>query len=116
MGQVVRGLEPVFELFNTLIYKNSIMTNYKFYVMGQICVAEAYRGQGVFDKMYQKHKDVFSNTYELCVTEVSVRNMRSMKAHERVGFKKIHTYTDPQETWNIMVWDWASAQADNKIY
>ena len=73
--------------------------------MGQICVAENYRGKGVFDSLYQKHKELNGSSYDLCVTSVSTRNKRSMRAHERVGFEIVHTFRDQTDEWNILVWN-----------
>ncbi len=74
--------------------------------MGQICISEAFRGQGIFEKLYLKHKEIYSGKFDICLTEVSVRNKRSMKAHERVGFQTIHTFKDKTDDWNILLWDW----------
>ena len=73
--------------------------------MGQICVAENYRGKGVFDSLYQKHKELNGSRYDLCVTSVSTRNNRSMRAHERIGFEIVHTFRDQTDEWNILVWN-----------
>lgn len=75
--------------------------------MGQICVAEGYRGQGIVDKLYASHRELYSKKFDFCLTEVSTSNARSMKAHERIGFKTIHTFTDATDEWNILLWNWA---------
>jgi ribosomal protein S18 acetylase RimI-like enzyme len=103
---IVPVLIPMFELLETLFYKGVPLPESRYYVMGQICVDEAYRGVGIFDGLYQKHREVFSPEYDYCVTEVSTRNLRSMKAHQRVGFKTIHTFRDETDEWNIVLWDW----------
>jgi L-amino acid N-acyltransferase YncA len=74
--------------------------------MGQICVDKAYRGKGVFELLYQKHREIFEKSYDFIVTEISTRNTRSLRAHEKVGFKTIHTYRDSMDEWNVVVWDW----------
>ncbi len=33
---------------------------YKFYVMGQVCIDKSYRGTGVFAALYEKHRELFS--------------------------------------------------------
>lgn len=99
-------LRPMFDMFKELSYAQKPLDSYSYYVMGQICIAESHRGQGIFERLYQKHKEVYSKKFELCLTEVSVRNLRSMKAHEKVGFKTIHTFKDETDTWNILSWDW----------
>jgi ribosomal protein S18 acetylase RimI-like enzyme len=99
-------LTPMFEMFEKLSFDRKPLSNYAYYVMGQICIAESFRGQGIFERLYQKHKEVYSAKFELCLTEVSVRNARSMKAHEKIGFKTIHSFEDKTDTWNILLWDW----------
>jgi ribosomal protein S18 acetylase RimI-like enzyme len=104
--EMIPVLIPMFEMFGTLSYKNKFVNEYDFYVMGQICISKTCRGQGIFENMYLKHKELYSNRFQICVTEVSVNNIGSMKAHERVGFKTIHTFRDQTDEWNIMLWDW----------
>lgn len=99
-------LVPMFEMFGKLTYQGKKLTDYSYYVMGQICIAETYRGMGIFEKLYQKHKEAYSDKFEICLTEVSSSNTRSMRAHEKVGFKTIHNFDDATDNWNIMVWDW----------
>lgn len=105
-GEMIPVLKPMFAIFETFEYQNKKLIDYDFYVMGQICIDENFRGKGIFEKLYLKHKDCFSTRFELCLTEVSTSNLRSMKAHKKVGFKTIHTYTDSADTWNILLWDW----------
>jgi L-amino acid N-acyltransferase YncA len=102
----VPELIPLFDMLSDLKYNGRPVESYSFYVMGQICIDEKYRGMGLFGQLYQKHKEIYSSQFDLCLTEVAVRNTRSMRAHIRVGFKTIATYRDSQEEWNIMVWDW----------
>ncbi|MBS2027507.1 MAG: GNAT family N-acetyltransferase [Deltaproteobacteria bacterium] len=95
-------LEPMFERFEAL----GLMRE-RFYVMGQICVAESWRGRGVFDLLYQGHRDRFRGHDDSVITEVATRNTRSMRAHERVGFKVIDRYRDATDEWAIIRWDWS---------
>lgn len=105
-SQKIPVLEPMFAIFSGLIYKGKDLSTYRYYIMGQICIASDFRAQGLFQKLYAKHKALFSEQFDCCLTEVSVNNPRSLKAHQNVGFKTIHTYTDAQDTWHIMIWDW----------
>ncbi len=102
----IPALIPLFEMLKEVDYKGKKVVNYNYYVMGQICVDEAYRSMGIFDQLYAKHKEIYSRQFDICVTEIATRNMRSMKAHERVGFKVIHTFRDQLDEWNVVVWDW----------
>ncbi|WP_420146765.1 GNAT family N-acetyltransferase [Spirosoma sp.] len=107
-GSDVPELLPLFNLIDTLTYQEKSIQTYQWYVMGQICVAEGYRGQQLFDRMYQHHREVYGNRYQLLITDISANNMRSLRAHARVGFGSIHEFYDPAigETWVIVAWNW----------
>lgn len=104
--QVYTDLEPMFVNFEKLQWQGKPLYDYRFYVMGQICVSKEHRAKGLFDMLYQHHKTVYSPHYDFIITEISTSNYRSLQAHERVGFETIHTYTDIMDTWNVVVWDW----------
>ena len=40
-----------------------------------------------------------------CVTEIATRNRVSVRAHERMGFEALSTYSDGREEWVIVAWD-----------
>lgn len=104
---IIPELVPMFELLDSLNYKNKSLKSYKYYVMGQICVDKSMRGMGVFQKLYQEHAKEFSEKFDFIVTEVSINNKRSMRAHEKVGFKSIHEYYDPEndDDWAVVLWE-----------
>jgi len=99
-------LELMFCNLETVWYKNKPLSDYKFYCMGQICVDEKFRGLGLVLMLYVKHKEVYSNQYDFILTEISTSNTRSLKAHEKIGFKTIHTYKDSVDEWKVVVWEW----------
>ncbi len=99
-------LKLMVDNLRTINYKDKPLTSFNFYFMGQICIAKEYRGTGVFNLLYQKHKEAYKSQYDLLITEVSTSNIRSQKAHEKVGFKTIYTYRDALDKWNVIVWDW----------
>ncbi len=107
-GSDVPELLPLFSLIDTLNYNGKPFGNYAWYVMGQICVAEGYRGEQIFDRMYQHHRDVYGDRYQLLITDISARNTRSQRAHARVGFVPVHEFHDATigETWIVVVYDW----------
>jgi len=90
----------------TLTYEHKSLSEYKYYVMGQVCVDNAYRGKGVFPMLYEEHKKLFRDEYDFVITEISTINKRSMAAHKKTGFKTIHTYRDALDEWNVVLWDW----------
>jgi len=94
-------LEPMFERLATLG-----MEGQRFYVMGQICVEKRWRGRGVFDLVYFAHRRHLSSAYDFVVTEVAMRNTRSLRAHQRIGFEVIDRYRDATDEWALLRWSW----------
>lgn len=92
-------LIPMFERLDALNVE-------RYYVMGQVCVAKEFRGQGVFDLLYQAHRKHLRAAYDRVVTEVATRNTRSMRAHERVGFTLLERFRDATDEWALLGWDW----------
>lgn len=100
-------LIPLFEMIDKLKIDSQPLSAANYFVMGQICIAKSFRGLGIFDALYAQLKSSLQNDFNYCITEVAVRNRRSIRAHRRVGFVTVHVYTDPRgEEWEIMVWKW----------
>ena len=99
-GSSIPVLVPMFEEFK----EHNITED--FIVMGQVCVDKAYRGKGIFSGLYQQMKTEMSPHFKYIITEIATRNTRSMRAHEKVGFKVIHIFSTPAEEWAIVAWDW----------
>ncbi len=100
-------LEPMFALIDALPPGSlCAVPNPRWYVMGQVAVAEAYRGRGVFDALYEEHRTRYRETFDVVVTEVATRNTRSLRAHERVGFRTVKQYRDATDEWALIAWDW----------
>lgn len=104
--RLVSGLEPMFRLLDTLYYKEKLIADLSYYVMGQVCVDKNYRGQGVFQLLYDFHRKSYAATYDALITEIATRNHRSLRAHEKVGFEIIHTHRDELDEWAVVLWDW----------
>ncbi|MGI9543556.1 MAG: GNAT family N-acetyltransferase [Cyclobacteriaceae bacterium] len=102
-------LVPMFNEIAAAIYKGKLLATYRYFVMGQICIDKPYRGKGVFRGLYKTMRKRFESDYDLVVTEISLRNPRSIRAHEKVGFETVHRYTSEvdNEDWVIVVWDWS---------
>lgn len=107
----VPALDSMFSTINTLTYKDKPMQGYTFYMMGQACVASGFRGQKVLSRMLHKHRELYSDRYELIITSISSKNPRSIRAHTSVGFTTIHSFYDAMsdEIWYFLVWDWRTA-------
>jgi hypothetical protein len=99
------ALMPMFDQFSRSTYKGRPLADYRFVVGGQVCVDRCFRGQGLLQKLYCEIRRALAPGYDLCVTEIAIRNQVSIRAHEKLGFQAIATYTDSNEEWVIVVWD-----------
>lgn len=100
-------LMPMFDMFERVEYQNKKIADWRYIVVGQVCVAAGYRGQGILDACYATYRNNFKDRYDFAITEIATRNQRSLNAHKRVGFETIHEYVAPDgEGWNIVVWKW----------
>lgn len=105
---LVPVLQTMFANLRTLSFRGRALRDMRWYVMGQVCVAEMHRGRGVFDALYAGHAAHYGDAYDLVVTEAATRNTRSIRAHARVGFETIDTYRDEVDEWAVIAWDFAS--------
>jgi GNAT superfamily N-acetyltransferase len=99
------SLVPMFAEFERCEYRGSPLPAYNFMVGGQVCVDRDFRGQGLLRRLYHETRDRLPAGYQLCVTEVSARNSRALKAHQEMGFEVVSTYHDGKELWKVVVWD-----------
>jgi len=97
-------LMSMFDRLDDMQWNGKSLQDTAYFVMGQVCVAKEYRGQGVFDGLYHGLKNFNANRFELVVTEISRRNTRSLRAHERFGFDIMQEFTDEEngEEWVIV--------------
>lgn len=94
-------LIPMFERIDKLLAKDKT-----YVVMGQICVDKNYRKQGIFRGLYHFYREELQHQFDYLITEVASINIRSMQAHDTIGFKIIDTYIEDGIEWNIILWDW----------
>jgi predicted GNAT superfamily acetyltransferase len=100
-------LVPMFHAFDNILYRQKKISEYRYLVVGQVCIDEAWRGQGILDSCYAAYKEHFKSKYDFAITEISLKNARSINAHRRIGFSTVHIYTDPEgHEWDVVVWDW----------
>lgn len=94
-------LIPMFDKIDALV-----PTDKSYVVMGQICIAKSHRKQGIFRQLYHFYRAELQSEFDYLITEVDSINLRSMQAHEAIGFKIIESYTEAGVTWSIILWDW----------
>lgn len=96
-------LVPFFKRVRSLSWNNNPVTDYRYVLMGQVCVAKPYRGKGVFKGLYRKMQERMAPHFDLILTEISERNTRSMRAHEKVGFREMTRFAAPDnERWVVV--------------
>lgn len=97
-------LFPMFEQIDQLSYKGNPLVETGYFIMGQVCIDKNYRGQGIFKNMYQAMCEQLKGKFDYMITEVSLRNARSLRAHEKVGFKTLLEYVSPDgEQWRLII-------------
>ena len=107
-------LIPMFHLFDKIGYKEKLISEYNYLVVGQVCINKDYRGLGLMDKSYAAYKAHFKEKYDFAITEISVNNLRSLSAHKRIGFVELNTYRDTNNLeWSVVIWDWNNPEANN---
>lgn len=101
------ALEPLFQLFDRIIYENRPVSSYHYLVVGQACIDKNYRGKGLLKKLYEAYARHFNVRYDFAISEIATKNLRSMNAHKRIGFIPVHQYQGPDGVqWTIVLLDW----------
>ncbi len=99
-------LADLFNTIDTLSYNHQPLKDTCYVVVGQLCVAKAYRGQGLVKRLYSQFKNALMDQYDYCITDVAQANQRSLKAHLNTGFEVIDTLHYGGIGWDIVLWDW----------
>jgi hypothetical protein len=101
-------LVPMFQVFDALVHRDRPLSEQRYFVNGQSCVDKAYRGLKLLDRIFALYREVYNDRFDLIATEIAQRNVRSLRAHARVGFRTVHAYVDPvtKEPWDVVLWDW----------
>ena len=100
-------LQPMFQVFEELHYQEKAISKYNYLVVGQVCVAKEFRGAGVLEKLYELYGRAYSEKFDFAITEIAVKNKRSIHAHIKNGFEKLLIYeTTECGEWCIVILDW----------
>jgi len=99
-------LESLFEVIDTKKISHQPLVEANYVVVGQLCVAKAYRGIGLSQKLYAFFQKELSDKYQFCITDVDEKNKRSLKAHQKAGFFVLDMLEYGGDKWNIVAWDW----------
>ncbi|MEM1339699.1 MAG: GNAT family N-acetyltransferase [Bacteroidota bacterium] len=97
-GDEIDILRPMFAAMNKLTKgKRDYM------VMGQICIAKHYRGQGLFRGLYTTMQQLLPATCTTIITEVATSNTRSLQAHTAIGFRELKRYFKANQEWSLII-------------
>lgn len=105
-GNEIEVLLPMFEelnrYFSSMEAAEKLLHHQNFIVMGQICIAKAYRQKGIFKKLYENMQANLPDGYSTIITEVDTKNQRSLNAHYAVGFNDLKRYVSGGQEWALI--------------
>jgi len=102
-------LADLFNSIDKITFNGTLLANVNYVVVGQLCVAKEFRGQGLVQRMYNHYRDCLAAEYDYLVTDVARDNPRSLKAHKTTGFQVVDVLTYGGVSWDIVLWDWRSS-------
>jgi len=101
---------PMFEymasFLETLEYKGQKLTLDNSYQYGPICVAKEYRGNKIFENIFEFARKEMNKRYPILVTFINKINMRSYEAHVRkLGLEVICEFEFNNNNFYELVYD-----------
>ncbi|QHT68068.1 GNAT family N-acetyltransferase [Rhodocytophaga rosea] len=102
----IPALQYMSRILNQVDYQGMPLSMFHYLFVGQVCIAKEFRGQGIFDDLYSIYKTAYSSRYDMAVTAIPKENLRSMRAHQRVGFQEICTFDHSFDPWSLVLCDW----------
>ncbi|KAI9329759.1 hypothetical protein BDR26DRAFT_872168 [Obelidium mucronatum] len=106
---------PVRYLETQGFYQGTPIKSLKYLIMGQICVREGYRGQGVLAGMYKEFSRVYREKgFDVVVTEVAKTNERSMRAHQKAGWIVFDSMESKGVAWDMILLDLLRGETKQK--
>lgn len=99
-------LDELFTTADELTMDGVSVRDLNYILVGQLCVAKSHRGQGLVTEMYHFFRKVLSPNYDCVITDVDLKNPRSLKAHLNAGFQILATKTYGGLSWNVVFQDW----------
>lgn len=99
-------LHPFIEKFETVKFENKPLNEYRYCILGQVCVDKQYRGKGILEKLYEELKSRLAKKYDIGISEIGANNPRSLHVHlDKLGFKITEQYTAQGKDWYIVTLD-----------
>ncbi len=95
-------------LLDKLEYKGKKLSNAKCIIVGQLCIAKAYRGKQLALELYRAFQSSLDSHYDYSVTEVRTDNARSLRLHEKAGYVVIYRYDYDGTSFEVVLSDWTT--------
>jgi hypothetical protein len=74
----------------------------RYLVMGQVCVDKTFRKQGIFRGLYEYMKQQLRSDFDMIITEVDIKNSRSLESHYAIGFELMRSYRSGGHDWALI--------------
>jgi predicted GNAT family N-acyltransferase len=97
-GNEIEVLLPMFQQIKKVLPEGE-----SYIVMGQVCVHKAFRKQGIFRKLYETMLEHIKPEFNAIITEVDLKNSRSLEAHYGVGFTLLSRYQADGHDWDLIL-------------
>jgi GNAT superfamily N-acetyltransferase len=99
-------LGPLIAMIDQIEYCGVPLARQPYIVVGQFCIAKGYRGMGIAARIYEAFRRRYMKQFRFCVTDISARNPRSLKAHLKAGFQVLQRFTESDgSSWDIVLYD-----------
>src|SRR5512139_3801430 len=92
--------------FPDVQYSGRLLSCFKTFIYGPVCIDKESRGQGVLEGLYSIMIKTLQGQYDVGVAFVSERNPRSMFAHrDKLGLKVVDEFEFNGQQYNTLVFD-----------
>jgi ribosomal protein S18 acetylase RimI-like enzyme len=107
LSTIEQKSDTMFDIINSTDMEGKLLKDINYFVMAQICIDKQFRGIGIFKALYYSLADQMGSSFEKVIIEVSPNNIKSMFAHQNIGFEVINTVKNKEGLvdWNVMSWD-----------
>jgi GNAT superfamily N-acetyltransferase len=99
-------LSGLFDAIDRIHCQGQPLAERNYVVVGQLCVGKGYRAQGLASRMYEFYRESLQDRFDSCLTDIVQSNRRSLRAHEKTGFRVVGTLEYGGVGWDVVMWDW----------
>lgn len=99
-------LDDLIQHCDKVTYNGQQLSERPYVIVGQLCVAKPYRGQGIAQRLYKHFRHTLDDRFDCCITDIDQNNPRSLKAHLKSGFEIVGALNYGDANWNLVLWNW----------